>query len=158
SLKEKEDLAELDLTVADKVPLTSATRATRPPVAVRLFGDQIFNFATFVLAAMILALLIALVAALTYSGWPSMTKFGLKLFVTSDCDPVVRDFGALPFIYGTFVTSLLALAIAVPLSLGVALCLSEMAPDWLSTKLGFMVDLLAAIPSVVYGLWAIFML
>ena len=68
------------------------------------------------------------------------------------------DIGALPFIYGTLVSSTLALMIAVPLSLGVALCLSEMAPVWLSRRLGFLVELLAAIPSVVYGLWAIFVL
>jgi phosphate transport system permease protein len=78
--------------------------------------------------------------------------------ISTDWDPVSERFGALPFIYGTLVSSTLALAIAVPLSLGVALCLSEMAPVWLSRRLGFMVELLAAIPSVVYGLWAIFVL
>jgi len=82
----------------------------------------------------------------------------LHFFISTEWDPVNDHYGALPFIYGTFVSSFIALAIAVPLSLGVALCLSEMAPDWLSHRLGFLVDLLAAIPSVVYGLWAVFVM
>ena len=78
--------------------------------------------------------------------------------ISTDWDPANDQYGALPFIYGTAVSSALALLIAVPLSLGVGLCLTEMAPSWLSRRLGFLVELLAAIPSVVYGLWAIFVL
>ena len=89
---------------------------------------------------------------------PAIRKFGFSFLISSEWDPVNDMYGALPFIYGTAVSSGIALVIAVPLSLGVALCLSEMAPDWLSRRLGFLVDLLAAIPSVVYGLWAIFVL
>ena len=73
-------------------------------------------------------------------------------------DPVFREFGALPFIAGTLITSLLALVLAVPVSLGIAIFLSELAPDWLRTPLGFLVELLAAVPSVVYGLWGLYVL
>jgi len=130
----------------------------KPVVHARLFGDRIFNTTTFILALMILLLLLGLAVALIVSSFPAIRAFGLSFFVTSDWDPVADQYGALPFIYGTFVTSLIALIIAVPLSLGVALCLSEMAPDWLGHRLGFLVDLLAAIPSVVYGLWAVFVM
>jgi phosphate transport system permease protein len=132
--------------------------AARPQVHTRLFGDRIFNSITFLLALVILCMLIALAGALIYTSLPSIRAFGLHFFVSTDWDPVGEKYGALPFIYGTFVSSLLALFIAVPLSLGVALSLSEMAPDWLSHRLGFLVDLLAAIPSVVYGLWAVFVM
>ena len=143
--------------MADSIPAVRRERA-RAPVQVRLFGDRIFNTATFVLALAILALLLGLAVALIVDSFPAIRAFGLHFFVTTEWDPVNDQYGALPFIYGTFVSSLIALVIAVPLSLGVALCLSEMAPDWLSHRLGFLVDLLAAIPSVVYGLWAVFVM
>ncbi len=132
--------------------------ARRPRVHVRLFGDRVFNLVTLSLALVILVLIAGLTFALVVDSWPSIQKFGLRFLVSTDWDPVNDVYGALPFIYGTAVSSALALLIAVPLSLGVALCLSEMAPAWLSTRLGFLVELLAAIPSVVYGLWAIFVL
>jgi phosphate transport system permease protein len=78
--------------------------------------------------------------------------------VSSDWDPVRGSFGALPFVFGTLVSSLLALLIAVPISIGVATYLAELAPGWIRQPFGFMVELLAAIPSVVYGLWGIFVL
>src|SRR5713101_5349000 len=148
----------MDNSVArDSAPAIRRERA-KAPVHVRLFGDRIFNVVTFVLALFILALLFGLAIALIVSSFPAIRAFGLHFFVSSTWDPVQDQYGALPFIYGTFVSSFLALIIAVPLSLGVALCLSEMAPDWLSHRLGFLVDLLAAIPSVVYGLWAVFVM
>jgi len=142
--------------VAENVAVVG--RETRRRVRVRLFGDRVFNLVTLGLAAIVLILLFALAIALIVDAMPAIRKFGFSFLVTSDWDPVNDLYGALPFIYGTAVSSAIALAIAVPLSLGVALCLSEMAPDWLSRRLGFLVDLLAAIPSVVYGLWAIFVL
>ena len=137
--------------MADSIPVVRHKR-TRAPVHVRLFGDRIFNTATFILALSILALLFGLAVALISDSFPAIRAFGLHFFISTEWDPVNEQYGALPFIYGTFVSSFIALAVAVPLSLGVALCLSEMAPDWLSHRLGFLVDLLAAIPSVVYGL------
>ena len=89
---------------------------------------------------------------------PSIRQFGLRFLVSRDWDPTNDQYGALAFIYGTAVSSGLALLIAVPLSLGVGLCLTETAPEWLSRKLGFLVELLAAIPSVVYGLWGVFVM
>src|SRR5262249_21841009 len=84
--------------------------------------------------------------------------FGWRFLVTSTWDPVAGTFGALPFVYGTLVSSLLALAIAVPLSLGAAIYLAELAPFWIRPPIAFLIEMLAAVPSVVYGLWGIFVL
>jgi phosphate transport system permease protein len=88
----------------------------------------------------------------------SWHAFGLKFFFRSEWDPVNEQFGALPFVYGTLVSSFLALLIAVPLAIGVAVFITEMCPRWLKGPLAFTTELLAAIPSVIYGLWAIFVL
>ena len=121
-------------------------------------GDPLFSAIIATLAFAILALLTAITVELIIKAMPSIRHFGFTFLLSTDWDPGADQYGALPFIYGTAVSSAIALIIAVPLSLGVALCLSEMAPQWLSHQLGFMVELLAAIPSVVYGLWAIFVL
>ncbi len=123
---------------------------------VRAVGDRVFNLTTLAMALMILALLGGLTVELFSHALPSIKAFGFGFLTSTDWDPTTDLYGALPFIYGTVVSSVLALIIAVPLALGVALCLSEMAPAWLSRKIGFLVELLAAIPSVVYGLWGIF--
>lgn len=123
---------------------------------VRAVGDRIFNLTTLAMALAILALLAGLTVELFRHALPSIKAFGFGFLTSTDWDPTTDQYGALPFIYGTAVSSALALLIAVPLALGVALCLSEMAPPWLSRKIGFLVELLAAIPSVVYGLWGIF--
>ena len=88
----------------------------------------------------------------------SWHAFGLKFFFRSEWDPVNDQYGALPFVYGTIVSSILALIIAVPLAIGVAVFITEMSPRWLRGALAFTTELLAAIPSVIYGLWAIFVL
>jgi phosphate transport system permease protein len=125
---------------------------------IRAIGDPLFSCVALVLALVILALLTGIAAELIFKSMPAIRRFGLSFLASSEWDPATDQYGALPFIYGTAVSSAIALIIAVPLSLGVALCLSEMAPDWLSRRLGFLVELLAAIPSVVYGLWGIFVL
>jgi phosphate transport system permease protein len=102
--------------------------------------------------------LAAMAIQMTRASALSLERFGLRFLVGREWDPVHELFGALPFIYGTVVSSLLALAIAVPISLGVAIYLAELAPPWIRRPLGFVVELLAAIPSVVYGLWGIFVL
>ena len=105
----------------------------------------------------VLALVVAIGLELWQNSALSRQAFGLAFLTTDTWDPVVRKvFGALPFIAGTLVTSIVALVIAVPISLGVAMFLSELAPDWLRQPLGFLVELLAAVPSVVYGLWGLF--
>jgi len=121
-------------------------------------GDPLFSAVIASLALVIIALLAAITAELIVTAMPSIRYFGFSFLSSTEWDPTADWYGALAFIYGTAVSSALALIIAVPLSLGVALCLSEMAPEWLGRKLGFLVELLAAIPSVVYGLWAIFVL
>ena len=102
----------------DSAPAIRRAHA-KTPVHVRLFGDRIFNAVTFVLALFILALLFGLAIALIVSSFPAIRAFGLNFFISSTWDPVQDQYGALPFIYGTFVSSFLALIIAVPLSLGV---------------------------------------
>ncbi|HEY3499778.1 MAG TPA: phosphate ABC transporter permease subunit PstC, partial [Polyangiaceae bacterium] len=92
------------------------------------------------------------------AAWPTLKAFGPAFLFGRVWDPLHGVFGALPFVYGTIVSSLLALAIAVPVSLGVAVYLSELAPPWQRSVLGFLVELLAAVPSVVYGLWGVFAL
>ena len=124
----------------------------------RLFGDRIFGLSTLGLTLVVLGLIIALAIVLIQASAPALRQFGLRFLITTDWDPVNDVYGALPFIYGTAVSSALALTIAVPLSLGVSLCLSGLAPVWLKRPIAFLVELLAAIPSVVYGLWAIFVL
>jgi phosphate transport system permease protein len=121
-------------------------------------GDQIFKFAMLLCGLAVLATLVLIVYQLVVRSGPSWHAFGFKFFVGHDWDPVNEKFGAMPFIYGTLVSSLLALLIAVPLAVGVAVFTTEMCPVPLRGPLSFFVELLAAIPSVVYGLWAIFVM
>jgi phosphate transport system permease protein len=106
----------------------------------------------------VLALVGLIVFELISKSTLSLHAFGWKFFFQSDWDPVNDKYGALPFVYGTIVSSLLALLLAVPLAVGVAVFITEMAPPWLRGPLAFTTELLAAIPSVIYGLWAIFVL
>ncbi len=121
-------------------------------------GDSIFKFAMLLCGLAVLAMLVLIVYELIVRSGPSWHAFGFKFFGGSNWDPVNEQFGALPFVYGTLVSSFLALLIAVPLSVGVAVFTTEMCPPFLRGPLSFFVELLAAIPSVVYGLWAIFVL
>lgn len=104
------------------------------------------------------ALMLLLIYSLSRMALPAMYKFGWHFLFTNTWDPVKEVFGALPFIYGTIITSLLALLIAVPVSLGIAVYLAELAPQFIRQPLSFLIELLAAIPSVIYGLWGIFVL
>ena len=121
-------------------------------------GDVIFRALT-VLAGLIV---LATVLAMGYTLWDTTAlpraKFGLSFVFSTDWDPVRQSFGALPFIYGTLLTSLLALILAVPVGLGIAIFLSELAPDWLRQPIGYLIELLAAVPSVIFGLWALYVL
>jgi len=120
--------------------------------------DRIFKFAMALCGVAVLAVLVLIVYELLSGSGLSWHAFGFKFFAGSDWNPVSEQFGALPFIYGTLVSSLLALLIAVPLAIGVAVFTTEMCPPVLRAPLSFFVELLAAIPSVIYGLWAIFVL
>ncbi len=124
----------------------------------KLSGDFIFEAIVDLFALGILILAFLLFRELFIESGLSRKTFGLSFLVTSTWDPVDEVFGALPFIFGTLVSSLLALLIAVPFSLGIAIYLSELAPEKLRTPLSFIIELLAAIPSVIIGLWGIFIL
>ena len=120
--------------------------------------DRAFQSAITSCGLGILAVLVLIVYELVTRSSLSWHAFGFKFFAGSDWDPVNEHFGALPFIYGTLVSSLVALVIAVPLSIGVAVFTTEMCPKAVCAPLSFFVELLAAIPSVIYGLWAMFVL
>jgi len=121
-------------------------------------ADRVFRYAMVVCALSVLAIVALILVELVVESRLSLHAFGWKFFGSQVWDPVTGDFGALPFIYGTLVSSLVALVLAVPLAVGLAIYLTEMCPAWLRSPLAFTTDLLAAIPSVIYGLWAIFML
>jgi len=120
--------------------------------------DRIFQFVIVICGLAVLGILGLIIYELVVRSGLSWHTFGFRFFVGRDWDPVAEEFGALPFIYGTLVSSLLALLIAVPLAIGVAVFTTEMCPRSLRGPLSFIVELLAAIPSVIYGLWAIFVL
>jgi phosphate transport system permease protein len=121
-------------------------------------ADGVFRGIVMLCALTVLVVVGLIVFELITQSRLSMSKFGLKFLFKQIWDPVAEDFGALPFIYGTIVSSILGLIIAVPLSVGTALFLTELCPRWLRGILSLLVELLAAIPSVIYGLWAIFVL
>ena len=118
-------------------------------------ADLLFFNLTRIVAFITLSVLGGIVISLTWSAWPSIEKFGLGFLTSSAWNPPAEDFGALVPIYGTIVTSLIALAIALPISFGIALFLTEMAPTWLRRPLGIAIELLAGIPSIVYGIWGL---
>lgn len=103
-------------------------------------------------------LLAGLLATLAWSAWPALLHFGAKFFFETGWDPVAEHYGAFSFVAGTIATSMIALTVATPLSVGVALFLTEVAPPKVGRMLGFLVEMLAAVPSVVYGLWGVFVL
>jgi phosphate transport system permease protein len=121
-------------------------------------ADNSFAAVMLLCALSIFAIVFFIFGILVVHSRPSLAAFGWKFFTRQAWDPVSGDFGALPFIYGTLATSLLALCMAVPLALGVAIFLTELCPRVLRAPISFLTELLAAIPSVVYGLWAVFVL
>jgi phosphate transport system permease protein len=120
--------------------------------------DLGFRLATGAFASLILVIVGAIAAVLTSDAWLSIRRFGLQFWQTQIWDPVSGEFGALPFIWGTLYSSVLALLIATPVAIGIAVFISELCPAALRQPLVFLTELLAAIPSIVYGLWGIFVL
>ncbi|MCK9511991.1 MAG: phosphate ABC transporter permease subunit PstC [Pigmentiphaga sp.] len=118
--------------------------------------DAAFRNLTRLFAFAVFSLLAAILVSLVYGSQDSLREFGLAFLWTADWDPVNDRYGALIPIYGTLVTSLLALLIAVPVSFGIALFLTELAPAWLRRPLGTAIEMLAAIPSIIYGMWGLF--
>ena len=137
-------------TAVQRRPLLEASSGEGP--------DRIFKVVITACGLAVLGVLVLIVYQLVWRSNLSWRAFGFKFFVASDWDPVNEKFGALPFVYGTIVSSLVALVIAVPLAVGVAVFTTEMCPKALRGPLSFFVELLAAIPSVIYGLWGFFVL
>lgn len=119
-------------------------------------ADAFFRGLTQALSAGMLILLLLMIGTLIVGSWPALTTFGWSFFTSHEWDPVAGRFGALVPLYGTLVTSFLALLIAVPISFGIALFLTELSPRFLKTPLGVAIELLAAIPSIIYGMWGLF--
>ena len=127
-------------------------------VSTGALGDKIFRTLVLCAAASILLIVAAIFVMMAQSAMPTLERFGFGFFVGTEWKPAQESFGALPFIYGTVVSSVIALLLSVPISLGIAIFLVEQAPVRIARPIAFMVELLAAIPSVVYGLWGIFVL
>ncbi len=150
------------------MPGPKPVEAAKLPARVRLaplrglsggeWPDRVFKWVITACGVAVLGILVLIVYQLIWRSSLSWQAFHFHFFVSSEWDPVNEQFGALPFIYGTIVSSILALIIAVPLAVGVAVFTTEMCPKALRGPLSFFVELLAAIPSVIYGLWAIFVL
>jgi phosphate transport system permease protein len=132
-------------------PTPPTTRRGAPP-----WQDWFFARMTMVFALFVLLTLVGIIGALAWAAIPAFEKFGLGFFVTNVWNPVKLEFGALAPVYGTLVTSAIALVIGVPVSFGIALFLTEMCPVVLKRPLGTAVELLAAIPSIIYGMWGLF--
>lgn len=129
----------------------------RPPAPRQAspWPDRIFSFLAHGAALLTLALLAGIIVSLVIGAWPSISTYGLSFLWRSQWDPVQNQFGGLVMIYGTLMTSFIALLIAVPVSFGIALFLTELSPAWLKRPLGTAIELLAAVPSIVYGMWGL---
>lgn len=136
----------------------SVRTSASPPPDSRGAGqlpDLIFKLLAKSAAFLTMALLFAILVSLVIGAWPAISKYGLGFITSTVWDPVQLEFGGLVMIYGTIITSLIAVVIAVPVSFGIALFLTELSPAWLKRPLGTAIELLAAIPSIVYGMWGL---
>ncbi|MGA2421330.1 MAG: phosphate ABC transporter permease subunit PstC [Candidatus Acidiferrum sp.] len=146
------------MAVTTTVPNAGPVSGSRSFLSKLRQGDEIARIITFIFASTVVLVTLLLVFELWHGSSLPRHKFGLAFFFTSTWDPNADDFGALPFIYGTLVTAFVSLAIAVPLGIGAAIFLAELAPQKISDTLQFFIDLLAAVPSVIYGLLGIFII
>lgn len=126
------------------------------PKAPSKWGDIIFDALVRGSGILVLLLLSGIILALIIAAWPSISQYGLSFLWHKEWDAPANEFGALVPIYGTIITSIIALVIAIPVSFGIALFLTELSPNWLKRPLGIAIELLAAIPSIVYGMWGLF--
>ncbi|MEO8143473.1 MAG: phosphate ABC transporter permease subunit PstC [Betaproteobacteria bacterium] len=120
------------------------------------WADKAFEWVTRIFAFLVFSILAAILISLVIGSQMTLEKYGFSFIWSSDWDPVQEKFGALVPIYGTVVTSLIAMAIGVPVSFGIAIFLTELSPAWLKRPLGTAIELLAAIPSIIYGMWGLF--
>jgi phosphate transport system permease protein len=147
------------LPIPQSVDAASAVTAQPPeprPVSSAAWLDAAFEQLTRFFALLVFSLLAAILISLVLGSQLSLNKYGLRFLWTAEWDPVQENFGALVPIYGTLVTSLIAMLIGVPVSFGIALFLTELSPAWLKRPLGTAIELLAAIPSIIYGMWGLF--
>lgn len=130
---------------------------TPPPKKARsgALADKLFGMAAKGAAWLTLLLLVGILLSLIQGAWPAISKYGLSFLTSTTWDPVQEEFGGLVMVYGTLMTSIIALVIAVPVSFGIALFLTELSPAWLKRPLGTAIELLAAVPSIVYGMWGL---
>ncbi len=136
--------------------LTTATAPARP--ASGAFGDMLFSGLARAAGIFVLILLGAIIVTLFIGGWPALRHFGPGFLTSTDWDPVQQIFGGAVPIFGTLVTAVVALVLSVPLAFGIAFFLTEMAPEWLRRPIGTAVELLAAVPSIIYGMWGFFVI
>jgi phosphate transport system permease protein len=126
--------------------------------AAQRLREQLFRIATLVAALLVLALLGGVALSLMVGAWPAFSHFKLGFLTSEIWNPVTEKFGALAPVYGTLVTSFLALLLAIPVSFGIGIFLTELAPAWLKRPVGVAIELLAAVPSIIYGIWGLFVL
>ncbi|MBX9823771.1 MAG: phosphate ABC transporter permease subunit PstC [Xanthobacteraceae bacterium] len=137
--------------------MSSDVVSARSKVLSRLkFGDSAFRNLTRAAAVFVLLLLSGVIVSLIVGAWPALSKFGPGFLVSERWNPVTENFGALAPIYGTLVTSLIAMLIAVPIGLMIAMFLTELCPQFLRRPIGIAIELLAGIPSIIYGIWGLF--
>ena len=122
----------------------------------RAVGDLVFGAVTRLFAVLVLLSVVGMLFVLLKGAWPALRAFGPRFLVHKGWNPVTNDFGALAPVYGTIMTSLIALLVGVPVSFGIALVITELAPRWLKRPIGVAIELLAAIPSIIYGMWGLF--
>ena len=145
-------------TLAGPVAGSPAAPPSRVSIEGAVVADRVYRAAIFGFALCVPILLLLIFIEVGMAGWPALRQFGFSFLTSSAWDPVAGQFGAAPAIAGTIITSIIALVIATPLALGGAIFLSDFSPAWLRQPLSFFIDLLAAVPSVVYGLWGVFFL
>lgn len=149
----------MSATTTEPSAVKKAPPPTPTPRRVSLFPagwtDRLFAWAAKGAAWVTLGLLLAIMGSLFVGAWPAISEYGLGFFTRTEWDPVQDQYGGLVMIYGTLMTSLIALIIAVPVSFGIALFLTELSPSWLKRPLGTAIELLAAVPSIVYGMWGL---
>ena len=136
----------------------STQRSTPPPVISERWKDTLFENVTRFFALLVFSILAAILVSLVIGSSLSLQKYGIPFIWGNDWDPVQEQFGALVPIFGTLVSSAIAMAIGIPVSFGIALFLTELAPGWIRRPLGTAIELLAAIPSIIYGMWGLFVL
>ncbi len=139
-------------------PLASRPAEERAPTRARSLGDLIFGQANRIAGIFVLALLGAIILMLFLGALPAFRHFGFGFLWSAQWDPVADRYGALVAIYGTLITSVLSLVFAVPVAFGIAFFLTELAPEWFRRPVGIAIELLAAVPSIIYGMWGFFVL